>query len=431
MTTPILRAPRIVRLLAAFVLSTVMVLTGQAIHVSASAADVTWVDGADDMPCLNDDKGRALDALPQDQFCTPIPGCYQGDDGKWVLPSRKTGIWQGDPSQVRYADEAVATPTPAPTTPKPTTPKPTTPKPTTKPTAPKPGTPTTSTPTTAPVAAPGELGIDEDETAVTGAPTAPVAPVLTVDGSDVTVTWTPSADAALESVTGYQVQISNADPVDVDAITTSHTFKDLDDGTYRAAVRAVNSAGPSISSPPSDPATIGEAVADTKGEIAVEGDLAPGASVVLTGAGYAPDVAELTIELHSDPVVLGTVATDAAGGFTTTVTIPTDIPVGAHSLVVLHEGVEVTSAPVEVTTVAAAATTDAAATTASETVPPYTGLAILAVLGALGIGSLAWHLVTGSRRRARVRHAVPATAAPVPGSTLAPGGSLTPSVGVS
>ena len=127
MTTPLLRTPRIVRLLAAVVLSTVMVLTGQAFHVSASAADITWVDGGDDSPCLNDDKGRALDALPADQFCTPIPGCYQGDDGKWVLPSRKNGIWQGDASQVRYADEAAATPTPVPTTPKPTTPKPTTP----------------------------------------------------------------------------------------------------------------------------------------------------------------------------------------------------------------------------------------------------------------------------------------------------------------
>lgn len=200
MTTPSLRAPRLVRLLAAFVLSTVMVLTGQAFHVSASAADITWVDGGDDMPCLNDDKGRALDALPQDQFCTPIPGCYQGDDGKWVLPSRKTGIWQGDPSQVRYADEAAATPAPTTPTTKPTTPttKPVT-KPTTKPTTttPKSGTPTTTTPSgTAPAT---DLAVDENETAVTGAPTAPATPVVTVDGKDLTVTWTPTADAASTS----------------------------------------------------------------------------------------------------------------------------------------------------------------------------------------------------------------------------------------
>lgn len=426
MNAPLLRAPRAVRLLAAFVLSTVMVLTGQAFHVSASAADVSWVDGGDDSPCLNDDKGRALDALPADQFCTPIPGCYQGDDGKWVLPSRKNGIWQGDPSQVRYADEAAATPTPAPVAPKPTTPKPTASKPTTskpttsKPTTTKPTTttPTAGTPTAAPVAGADDLAIDAQETAVTGAPTAPAAPVLTVDGSDVTVTWTPSADAALESVTGYQVQFSTAQPVDVDAVTTSHTFKGLKDGTYRAAVRAVNSAGPSIASAPSDPVTIGQSVADTKGEVTVDGDLQPGASVVLTGAGYAPDVAELTIELHSDPVVLGTVATDADGGFTTTVTIPAEVPQGQHSLVVLHDGVEVTSTAVEVAPPAAATAAEPA--DKAETVPPYTGLAILAALGLLGLGALAWHVSTGSRRRAKVR-----------GFSAPAGAQLSPNVGVS
>lgn len=213
-------------------------------------------------------------------------------------------------------------------------------------------------------------------------------------------------------------------------MTTSHTFKGLEDGTYRAAVRAVNSAGPSVSSTPSDPAVIGTPIADTKGEVTVDGDLVPGSSVILTGAGYAADVPELTIELHSDPVVLGTVATDADGGFTTTVTIPAEVPQGQHSIVVLHEGVEVTSTPVEVAPVAVAAETTAAAAE-GETVPPYTGLAILAVLGALGIGSLAWHLVTGSRRRARVRFAQPATTPLAPTGALAPTATFTPSAGVS
>lgn len=412
------RTARAGRLLAALVLGSGMVLSAQAVQVSASAADITWVDGGDDSPCLNDDKGRALDALPQDQFCTPIPGCYQGDDGKWVLPSRKTGIWQGNPADVRYADEAE--PTPAPTTPKPTAPKPTTPKPTVKPKAPtatpKAGTPTAGAPTTAAPTA-TDLAIDEEEVAVTGAPTAPAAPVLTVKGSDVTVTWTPSADAALESVTGYQVQISGVDPVDVDAATTTKVFADLKDGTYRAAVRAVNAAGTSVSSPPSDAVTVGKAVSDVKGTIAVDGDLEPGASVILNGTGYAADVPELTIELHSDPVVLGTVATDAQGAFTTTVTIPAEVPEGQHSLVVLHEGIEVTSSPVEVATVEVAPA--AAKTEDAETVPPFTGLAILAALGVVGAGSLVWHVSTGSRRRKRIRFAAPA------------GAPLTPNAGVS
>lgn len=411
------RTARAGRLLASFVVGSGMILSAQAIHVSAGAAGITWVDGGDDSPCLNDDTGRALDALPADQLCAPIPGCYQGDDGKWVLPSRKTGIWQGNPAEVRYADEAVATPTPAPSAATPTTPKPAAPKPTTPKATPKAGTPAKGAPTTA--APTTGLAIEEDEVATIGAPTAPAAPVLTVKGSDLTVTWTPSADAALESVTGYQVQISGAEAVAVDATTTTKLFADVKDGTYRAAVRAVNAAGTSVSSAPSEPITVGKSVADVKGAVTVDGDLAPGASVVLTGTGYAADVPELTIELHSDPVVLGTVATDATGGFKTTVTIPAEVPQGQHLLVVLHEGVEVTSTTVEVAPLVAveAASED---TEPATTVPPYTGLAILAGLGVLGAGSLLWHVSTGSRRRNRTRL--------VSGTAGAP---MTPHVGVS
>ncbi|WP_147543750.1 fibronectin type III domain-containing protein [Aeromicrobium massiliense] len=399
----ILQVPRAVRWLLAVLISLVMVIGSQAVHVKADAAEVQWVDGADDSFCLNDDRGRALDALPAEAWCTPIPGCYQDDDGVWVLPSRKTGIWQGDPKKVRYADEVKAEP--KPTTPTTSAPKPSTSKPTKKPTterptSPKPGTPAPSTDTTT-TDAPADLGVDEQEVAVTGAPTAPAAPVLTVKGKDVTVAWQATPDAELESVTGYVVRFTGAQPVTVDATTTTHTFTGLADGSYRAAVRAVNAAGESVSSPPSDPATVGTPVVDVKGTVAVEGELAPGASVTITGTGYAPNVPELALELHSDPVALGTVATDAQGGFTTTVTIPETVPVGAHQVVVLHEGQQVTASPVEV--VAAAGATDAAteetAAPVAERVPPHTGLAILAVLALAGIGSLVWHLATGRRRR--------------------------------
>lgn len=117
------------------------------------AAGVEWVDGGDDSPCLNDDNGRALTSLPSEKWCTPIVGCYQDDVGKYVYPSRKTGIWQGDPSQVRYADEVATTvrPTVPPTT-RPTVPPTTTPAPATT-APPKTGisaTPGATTPTPAP-----------------------------------------------------------------------------------------------------------------------------------------------------------------------------------------------------------------------------------------------------------------------------------------
>ncbi|TCI97438.1 hypothetical protein E0W78_12790 [Aeromicrobium sp. IC_218] len=423
----ILQVPRALRWLLAVMISLVLVIGSQAVHVKADAAEVQWVDGADDSYCLNDDRGKALDALPAEAWCTPIPGCYQDDDGVWVLPSRKTGIWQGDPSKVRYADEIKAEPKPTPTKPTPTksTPTRSTPKPTSdRTTSSKPVTTTPDADTTTD-AAPADLGVDDEEVAVTGAPTAPAAPVLTVKGKDVTVAWQATADAELESVTGYVVRFTGAQPLTVDATTTSHTFTGLADGSYRAAVRAVNAAGESVSSPPSDPATVGTPVVDVKGTVAVEGDLAPGASVTITGTGYAPNVPELALELHSDPVPLGTVATDAQGGFTTTATIPDTVPAGAHQVVVLYDGQQVTASPVEVVAAGAAdADTDEAAAPAAERVPPHTGLAILAVLAIAGAGSLVWHLATGRRRR---RAAGPEASddtvvlpAPVPAQDVAP-----------
>lgn len=425
-TMSVLQVPRAVRWLLAVLISLVLVIGSQAVHVKADAAEVQWVDGADDSFCLNDDRGRALDALPAEAWCTPIPGCYQDDDGVWVLPSRKTGIWQGDPKKVRYADEVKAEPKPTPTKP---TPKPSTSKPTKKPTgdrttSPRPGTTAPDTDTTTD-ATPADLGVDEEEVAVTGAPTAPAAPVLTVKGQDVTVTWQATPDAELESVTGYVVRFTGAQPVTVDATTTTHTFTGLADGSYRAAVRAVNAAGESVSSPPSDPATVGIPVVDVKGTVAVEGDLAPGASVTITGTGYAPNVPELALELHSDPVALGTVATDAQGGFTTTVTIPETVPVGAHQVVVLHDGQQVTASPVEVVAAAAAdAASEQTAAPAAERVPPHTGLAILAVLAIAGAGSLVWHLATGRRRRrasgSEASDDTVVLPAPVPAQDVAP-----------
>lgn len=392
MSTLPLNTPRVVRLMIAFALATSVLLSTQALLVPARASGIEWVDGGDDSPCLNDDVGRALDALPSDQWCTPITGCYQDDDGKYVLPSRKTGIWQGDPKAVKYADElGASTPTA---------------KPTTKPTAKAPRAPQEPTPTqrrgaertpTAGTAPTDPLAGGEDEPVAPGAPTAPGAPVLTVKDAAVTVTWRATPDAALESVTGYVVWFTGAEPVELDATTTSHTFTDLADGAYRAAVRAVNAAGESPSSPPSDIATVGTPVAEVVGTLSVSGDLAPGASVTVDGTGFAANVPELTLELQSTPTPLGTVATDAKGSFTTTVTIPESVEAGDHSIVVLFESTEITRTPVTITSAEPTVATAAVA----ETVPPHAGLAILSALAAAGVLSLLWHVLRGRKRLAR------------------------------
>ena len=60
---------------------------------------------------------------------------------------------------------------------------------------------------------------------------------------------------------------------------------------------------------------------------------AAGGAVTVSGGGFAP-ATQLTIELHSTPVVLGTTTTDAYGNYSATVTIPADTAPGAHSIVV-------------------------------------------------------------------------------------------------
>jgi fibronectin type III domain protein len=430
--TSLLRQPR--WLLAAMVLVPLLMLALQGLTFQAKAADLDWVDGGDDQLCLQDDTGAAL-SHPEIEQCAPIIGCETGEtNGRaWIRFPTRNGVWQ---PKGEYADYLVlygneqppsATPTPTPTptasptpstspnpgtsTPTPGTSNPTTPAtgdPGDKPTkgaggkpGGKPSTSPTPGVTTPPVASDADdLGLDEDEEVVAGAPTAPAAPTVTVDGKDVTVTWAATADAELEGVTGYVLRFSGADPVETDAATTSHTFTGLADGNYRAAVRAVNQAGESPSSPPSDVATVGAPITEVLGSVTVEGDLTPGATVTLTGAGYAPNVPELVLELHSTPVQIGAVATDQTGGFVTTVTLPADVEPGEHHVVVLYDGTEITSTAVQLVAAAVdAATEDVAAAEPAETVPPQIGVLILAALAALGFAALGWHLLSGRRRR--------------------------------
>jgi hypothetical protein len=62
-----------------------------------------------------------------------------------------------------------------------------------------------------------------------------------------------------------------------------------------------------------------------------------GGPITVSGDGFMPST-ELTIELHSTPVVLGTTTTDALGNYTTTATIPAGTVPGVHQLVVTGLG---------------------------------------------------------------------------------------------
>lgn len=362
-----------------------------------SAANASgWVDGADEFPCLDD------------VTCLWIEGCELDENQHPVYPNRNGTTSYPAGSYSYQGDAAPTTPTPtAPTKPTPTKPtKPTPTKPTPTGSSPS-GTPASPGATT-PSDPAGDLGLgDEQEQVAAGAPSALAAPVLTVKKDSVTVTWEASPNAELEQVTGYLVRFTGLEAVEFDATTFTHTFKDLEPGSYRAAVWAENAAGVSAGSPPSEPSVVGDDPASVPGTVTATGEVAPGAVVTLTGAGFAPRIEGFEVELHSTPVALGTVSTDDQGGFALDVTIPATVAAGDHEVVVLFEGAEVSRSPVTVVAAAPAATGtgDTATVEVKEgsgaPVPDHAGLFILGGLGAAGALSLAWHLLRGRRRPTR------------------------------
>jgi hypothetical protein len=94
------------------------------------------------------------------------------------------------------------------------------------------------------------------------APQAPAAPVATVGGDSVTVTWTAPAAALLNTmssrstVTGYQVSIDGGTPVSVGRTLRTHTFTGVAPGAHTATVTAVSSAGSSTASAASNSVTV-------------------------------------------------------------------------------------------------------------------------------------------------------------------------------
>jgi LPXTG-motif cell wall-anchored protein len=61
------------------------------------------------------------------------------------------------------------------------------------------------------------------------------------------------------------------------------------------------------------------------------GSVAPGKAVTLTGGGYTPG-GTVSIDVFSSPVHLKSVTADGAGAISASVTIPTGLSAGSHSL---------------------------------------------------------------------------------------------------
>ena len=71
--------------------------------------------------------------------------------------------------------------------------------------------------------------------------------------------------------------------------------------------------------------------------------LRPGGKITVTASGLAPNTAGFVVEIRSTPQRLGIAATDAAGRLSLTATLPTGLAAGAHTVVVLLNGVVVAS----------------------------------------------------------------------------------------
>ncbi|PZQ87648.1 MAG: hypothetical protein DI534_14345 [Leifsonia xyli] len=81
--------------------------------------------------------------------------------------------------------------------------------------------------------------------------------------------------------------------------------------------------------------------------IETSGALVAGGRITVTGTAFEPGTA-ITVELHSDPVVLGTTTVGAGGAFSLAATIPAGTPAGQHSLVVLAGGTQLATLAVTI-----------------------------------------------------------------------------------
>ena len=259
----------------------------------------------------------------------------------------------------------------------------------------------------------------------------PTGVTVTPGVASALVRWTPTGE---RGVVGYRVVFDEDGPehelhdsvegCQVDAGTTECVVRATPGASLHLAVHVVTDQpwriggqseyvysdtvpGPSA---PADPP-----VAAALGGTPARSTLAVGQQVPLSGSGYLP-MSAVQVVVYSTPQVLATVWTDENGAFSTTVTLPADLPVGAHSLVA--GGVDPSGNPLflrtDITVAAAApaavAAPAAAVSASSAPAAPagrslaYTGASVtLPALGGLAALVLGAALVIAGRRRRSLR----------------------------
>jgi hypothetical protein len=71
-----------------------------------------------------------------------------------------------------------------------------------------------------------------------------------------------------------------------------------------------------------------------------------GETFQISAKGLEKNIVGITIELHSDPIALGIVDTDANGAFTKEIKIPKNAPAGKHDIVLLYKKKEILKEPI-------------------------------------------------------------------------------------
>lgn len=176
------------------------------------------------------------------------------------------------------------------------------------------------------------------------APSAPSAVSVTVVRGQAIVSWTAGNNGG--AATTFTVTASSGSSSCQTTGTSCVVVGLAADSSVTFTVTAQNSAGtsagavstattiPAAVTPVNPPSpTVGTTLAVTSNGTAVT-SLQQGQTYQVAGTGFAPN-SEVTIVLFSTPTILGAVMSNSQGAFSTTVTIPSSLAAGSHTLVAI------------------------------------------------------------------------------------------------
>jgi LPXTG-motif cell wall-anchored protein len=219
------------------------------------------------------------------------------------------------------------------------------------------------------------LAIGFGGTSANADPAAPnVTPNPVAAGAEITVS---GSDCTGEQLVGVEIEVLDADDSDVaDGGVDPGDISDGGDWSTEVEIPSDTPAGDYTVASTCDDYLDGFDYPDT----ALEVDAAPatasahlsastvhaGGTITVTGSGFI-DGENVSITLHSTPVTLATVVADASGDISKSVNIPSDTPLGVHSIVLLGGTSGATATASLTVSAASSGTTDGTSGTSTTT----------------------------------------------------------------